>query len=52
VPRRDALVTLVLEGLPRSGPFRLEEGRRAMALAREATERALERPIDGGLVRG
>lgn len=52
VPRRDQLVTLVLEGLPRSGPFRIEAGRRAMAVAREATERALERPIEDGLVRG
>ncbi len=52
VPRRADLVALVLEGLPRSGPFRLEHGRRAMQHAREATARALDRPIDGGLVRG
>jgi len=52
VPRRAGLVALVLEGLPRSGPFRLDAGRRAMLQAREATERALARPIEDGMVRG
>ena len=33
IPRRANLVALVLDGLPRSGPFRLDAGRRAMALA-------------------
>ena len=51
IPRRRELVALVLEDLPRSGPFRLEAGRRALAAAREATLRALARPIEGGLVR-
>jgi NTE family protein len=51
IPRRADLVALVLEDLPRSGPFRLDHGRRAMALAREATARALDRPIEGGVVR-
>ena len=51
LPRRAGLVALVLEDLPRSGPFRLEEGRRAMQLAREATERALDRPLERGIVR-
>ena len=51
IPRRADLVALVLEDLPRSGPFRLEQGRRAMELAREATARALDRPIVDGLVR-
>lgn len=51
IPRRTGLVALVLEGLPRSGPFRLEAGRRALELARAATERALERPIEDGVVR-
>jgi NTE family protein len=45
IPRRAQLVTLVIDDLPRVGPFRLEAGRRALALAREATHRALDRPI-------
>jgi NTE family protein len=51
-PRRRGMVTLVLEALPRSGPFRLEEGRRAYRVAREATRRALDLPIpeDGVVV--
>lgn len=51
LPRRPDLVTLVIEDLPRSGPFRIPAGRRALELAREATERALERPIVDGVVR-
>lgn len=51
VPVRDELVTLVIDELPRSGPFRLEAGRRALGLAREATLRALDQPIDRGRVR-
>jgi NTE family protein len=51
IPRRPELVALVLEGLPRSGPFRLEHGRRALHAAREATARALDRPIVDGIVR-
>ena len=52
VPRRAGMVTLVLDGLPRSGPFRLDAGRRALALARAATSRALDAPIgDDGVVR-
>lgn len=51
IPKRDGMVTLVLEGLPRSGPFRLDEGRRAYRVAREATKRALDREIPpGGVV--
>lgn len=51
IPRRDEMVTLVLEGLPRSNPFRLDAGRRALEVARIATERALDLPIDRELVR-
>jgi NTE family protein len=48
VPRRPNMVTLVIEGLPRSGPFKLDAGRRALELAREATLRALDvRVVDG-----
>jgi len=45
VPRRPGMVALVIEGLPRSGPFRLDAGRRALELARDATLRALDQPI-------
>jgi NTE family protein len=45
------MVTLVLDDLPRSGPFRLDAGRRALALAREAMQRALAAPIVDGVVR-
>lgn len=48
LPRRRGMVTVVLEDLPRSGPFRLGEGRRALAAAREAMKRALDLPIDDG----
>jgi NTE family protein len=51
IPRRPGMVTLVLDGLPRSGPFKLEAGRRALALARDATLRALDTPIEDGVVR-
>jgi NTE family protein len=50
VPRRPGMVTVVLEGLPRSGPFRLAEGRRAFRAARDAMTRALDAPVDGALV--
>ena len=50
VPARRGAVTLMLEGLPRSGPFDLEAGRRAFAAARDATKRALDRPVGAGLV--
>lgn len=48
IPARDGLVTLVLDGLPRSGPFALENGRRAYELAKQATRRALDRPHRSG----
>jgi len=51
VPRRAGMVTLVIDNLPRSGPFRLDAGRRALQLAREATLRALDTPIVDGVVR-
>lgn len=40
-PRRPDLVALVLEGLPRSGPFHLDAGRAALSLAHRAAGRAL-----------
>ncbi len=51
VPRRDGMITLVIEGLPRSGPDRLEAGREALRLARAAAERALSTPVVDGVVR-
>jgi NTE family protein len=51
VPRRAGMVTLVIDDLPRSGPFRLDAGRRALAMAREATARALDARIVDGVVR-
>jgi NTE family protein len=50
-PRRAGMVTLAIEGLPRSGPFKLEAGHRALEIAREATKRALDAPIEDGVVR-
>ena len=49
--RRWDLVALVIEPLPRVGPFRLEEGRRAFETARGAARRALGAEIWGGEVR-
>ena len=45
LPRRPDLVSLVLADLPRSGPFKLDLGRRALAHAKAATTRALDLPI-------
>jgi NTE family protein len=50
VPRRSELTALAIAGLPRSGPFRLDAGRRALELARAATQRALDLPITDGAV--
>jgi NTE family protein len=51
VPARPGMVTLVIRDLPRVGPFRLPEGRRAFAHARAAARRALDLPVsDGGCV--
>lgn len=44
VPARDAMVAVVIEGLPRLGPTRLAEGPRAFDRARRAARAALERP--------
>ncbi len=48
VPARSGLVALAIRGLPRVGPFRLEEGPRAFAAARRAVREALGRPADRG----
>jgi NTE family protein len=51
VPARTDMVSLVVDGLPRSNPFRLDAGRQARLDARAATERALDLPIVRGVVR-
>lgn len=45
MPARPGMVTLAIENLPRSGPFKLDQGRAAYRAAREATKKALETPI-------
>lgn len=51
IPRREGLVTLVIEPLPRVGPFQLHRGADAFDAAREATRRALGRRIRTAEVR-
>lgn len=51
IPKRAAMTTLVIEELPRSGPFRLDEGRRAFDVARNRAKIALNRPVSAGEVR-
>ncbi|MCC6648302.1 MAG: patatin-like phospholipase family protein [Polyangiaceae bacterium] len=42
VPRRAGMVSLVIHGLPRLGPFRLGDGGAALERAREGARRALD----------
>jgi len=53
LPARPQMAALVIEALPRVGPFRLEEGARAFEIARRAAREALDRPMEmeGGAVR-
>jgi NTE family protein len=51
VPARAGLTALVVDGLPRVGPFRLPEGARARDAARRGMRAALGAKIAGGLVR-
>lgn len=51
IPRREGLTALVIDGLPRVGPFRLREGDRAFEAARRATRAALDRPLVDGVAR-
>jgi NTE family protein len=51
IPRRDGLVTLTVDDLPRVGPFSLERGRLAYDRARRAAKRALDLPVAGDLIR-
>ena len=47
MPTRPELVPFVVESLPRSDPFRLERGRRAIDLAASALREALDEPVAG-----
>lgn len=51
IPRRANMTSLVVGGLPRVGPFRLEQGAAAFDAARKAAREALDRPIAEGVVR-
>jgi len=51
VPERDGMAALVIERLPRVGPFRLPEGARAFDIAARAAKEALSREVDGREVR-
>jgi NTE family protein len=51
IPTQEGMTTLVIEGLPRVGPFRLPAGKLAFEQARAATRRALGRPIQIDRVR-
>jgi NTE family protein len=51
IPRRDGLSALVIEQLPRVGPFRLEQGPKAFEAARSAMKEALGQPARESVVR-
>ena len=51
IPKRSNMTTLVIEELPRSGPFALAAGRRAFDVARSAARAALHRRVAAGQVR-
>lgn len=50
IPVRPNMAGLVIEGLPRPSPGRLDRAGPALRAAREATRRALDRPLEGGVV--
>lgn len=50
VPNRPSMTTLVIERLPRLGPFRLELGVRAFDIGARSAKEALERPIASQVV--
>jgi NTE family protein len=49
LPRRQNLASVVLDDLPRVGPFKLDVGRRAFEAARVGMKRALASPVDDAL---
>jgi len=50
-PSGPQTVALVLDGLPRVGPFHLDRGAKAIDMAYRATQRALDTPIAHGVIR-
>ncbi|MEZ4259866.1 MAG: patatin-like phospholipase family protein [Polyangiaceae bacterium] len=50
-PTRPGMLTVVLDDLPRSGPFKLDQGRRALEIARDKALVALDRPVTDGVLR-
>lgn len=51
IPPRENLITLAMNHLPRSGPFRLNQGRQAYEVARTLGRKALATPIEKNRVR-
>lgn len=51
LPIRENLQTLVIDGLPRVGPNKLQAGKQAYAMARLATQQALQQPLAGPVQR-
>lgn len=51
IPDRAEMATLVLERLPRPHPWAMAEGRRALDIARKATDHALDQRVHAGVVR-
>jgi NTE family protein len=49
-PRRTDTTTMIIDDLPRVGPFRLHQGRLAFERAARATRRALDAPHEGTIV--
>ncbi len=47
-PRREAMVPVIVDGLPRLGPYRLERGADAFEAARSAMRDALDRRVSAG----
>lgn len=51
LPDRTSLTSLVIEDVPRVGPFAMPRGRQAFEHAYRATQRALDRPLRDGVAR-
>jgi NTE family protein len=51
IPRREGMIALAIQGLPRPTPFDLAVGPAAIDLAYARTREALDRPVEGGVVR-
>lgn len=51
VPRREAMTSLVIDGLPRVGPNKLHHGRDAFDAAYRATRKALDQSVGDSIVR-